>query len=413
MRTAFRSEQLTDPHLKGAEKALRTCVHCGFCTATCPTYLVLGDERDGPRGRIVLMQNMLESDAPPTAETVKHLDQCLSCLGCRTACPSGVDYSALIDTARLHIARTYKRPLLERMFRFFVLLVLMRPALFRLTSGAARLFAPVLPGKLGVLARNVPKPRRNSAQPAHAPPMPLERPRVLLLKGCVQSALAPHIDEAAKRVFARQGLATAPLSGCCGSLAYHLGYEAIAKRQAKRVIAAFEASHAGSFTITASGCASFLKDYGRVLSDEPEWAARAQAFAAKVKDFSELAEPQAVPTAATQWSEWTIAYHPPCSLQHGQRLGGRGEALLASAGFRLAPIPDAHLCCGSAGSYSLLHPEIAGELRARKLAAIASTGARIIASANVGCLTHLAGPLPTVHVAELLDWAGGGPKPEI
>jgi glycolate oxidase iron-sulfur subunit len=319
-----------------------------------------------------------------------------------------VDYSALIDTARLHIAKTYRRPLLERAFRFFVLLVLMRPALFRLASAAAQIFAPVLPGKLGAMARKVPRLRRSKTHADAAPVAPPGR-RILLLKGCVQSVLAPQIDEAAKRVFARAGMNTTPLSGCCGSLAYHLGQEAIAIAAAKRVIAAFEASNADAFSITASGCASFLKDYPRVLADEPEWAARAKDFAAKVKDFSELAEP----TLSTRTIDApTIAYHPPCSLQHGQRLQGNGEALLTAAGFRLAPIPDAHLCCGSAGSYSLLHPAIAGELRARKLAAIRSTGAHVIASANVGCLTHLAGELPVVHIAELLDWASGGPKPE-
>lgn len=353
---------------------------------------------------------MLESDAPPTPETVKHLDQCLSCLGCRTACPSGVDYSALIDTARIHIAKTYRRPLFERAFRFFVLLVLMRPRLFRLASTAARIFGALLPGKLGAMAKKVPRPRRSKADHANAAPVSPSGRHILLLKGCVQSVIAPQIDEAAKRVFARAGMNTTPLPGCCGSLAYHLGQEAIAIAAAKRVIAAFEASKADAFSITASGCASFIKDYPRVLADEPEWAGRARAFATKVKDFSELAEP----AASTQLTDAPIiAYHPPCSLQHGQRLQGRGEALLIAAGFHLAPIPDAHLCCGSAGSYSLLHPEIAGELRARKLAAIGTTGAGVIASANVGCLTHLAGELPTVHIAELLDWAGGGPKPDL
>jgi glycolate oxidase iron-sulfur subunit len=409
MRTAFRTDQLADPHMKEAEKALRTCVHCGFCTATCPTYLVLGDERDGPRGRIVLMQHMLENDAPPTPETVKHLDQCLSCLGCRTACPSGVDYSALIDTARIHIAKAYKRPLFERVFRYFVLLVLMRPSLFRLASGLARIFGPLLPGKLGAMARKVPRVRRHNAR-AETPRVSAPARRIMLLKGCVQSALAPSIDEAAKRVFARQGLETTPLAGCCGSLAYHMGRDDITKREAKRVIAAFEESKAHTFSITASGCASFIKDYARVLSDEPEWAARAKAFVAKVRDFSQLAEPA---SSARIADAPTIAYHPPCSLQHGQRIHGRGEALLNAAGFRLAPIPDAHLCCGSAGSYSILQPAIADELRKRKLAAIRSTGAGMIASANIGCLTHLAGELPTVHIAELLDWAQGGPKPDL
>ena len=421
MRTAFRAEQLADPHIKEAEKALRTCVHCGFCTATCPTYLVLGDERDGPRGRIVLMQHMLESDAPPTPETVKHLDQCLSCLGCRTACPSGVDYSALIEKSRAHIEEHYRRPLAERLFRNFILFVLTRPKLFGALSTVGRVFSPIasrLPGKLGTMSRKAAIPSKKRSLPARSPSRigGESGARVLLLPGCVQRALAPEIDAAATRVLARQSMRvqSLPQTGCCGALAYHMGKTDAGKASARAMIVAFEGASAkgdvDAVLITASGCSSFLKDYVRVFSDEPEWKARAERFVAKVKDFSELAKPIASDTIA---EAPIIAYHPPCSLQHGQRLYGRGEALLTAAGFRLAPIPDAHLCCGSAGSYSLLQPVIAEELRARKLAAIRATGAGVLASANIGCLTHLSGELPTAHIAELLDWAGGGPKPDI
>ena len=419
MRTAFRAEQLTDPHMKDAERALRTCVHCGFCTATCPTYLVLGDERDGPRGRIVLMQHMLQSDAPPTAETVKHLDRCLSCLGCKTACPSGVDYSALIDTARSHIETHYARPPVERLFRAFILFVLTRPRLFGVATGAARWFAPILtrlPGRLGAMSRKTPGSKRKRLDWSAPEVSPAAR-RALLLPGCVQRTLAPEIDAAAIRVLAREDMRVLRLerSGCCGALAYHLGKAERAKESAKDIIRAYEEEAAkgpvDAVVITASGCSAFLKDYPRVFAGEPEWKKRAEIFAAKVKDFTELAKPAASPAASAAGAP-VIAFHPPCTLQHGQKISGRGEALLSAAGFRLAAIPDAHLCCGSAGSYSLLQPEIAGELRARKLAAIRSTGAEMIASANIGCLTHLAGELPTVHIAELLDWAGGGKRPE-
>ncbi|HEX3485004.1 MAG TPA: glycolate oxidase subunit GlcF [Micropepsaceae bacterium] len=422
MRTAFRSDQLADPHIKEAEKALRTCVHCGFCTATCPTYLVLGDERDGPRGRIVLMQHMLESEAPPTAETVKHLDQCLSCLGCRTACPSGVDYSALIEKSRAHIEAHYRRPFGERLFRNFILFVLTRPKLFAALSATGRVFAPIvsrLPGKLGTMSRKAGVGARKRVPPPLTPPRVgggVEAQRVLLLPGCVQRALAPEIDAAATRVLARQKIRVdvLPQTGCCGALAYHMGKTEAGKSAARAMIAAFERESAkgavDAVLITASGCSAFLKEYGRVFADEPSWKTRAEAFIAKVKDFSEIARPVAVAPIA---DAPVIAYHPPCSLQHGQRLYGRGEALLAAAGFRLAPIPDAHLCCGSAGSYSLLQPAIADELRSRKLAAIRATGAGLLVSANIGCLTHLSGELPTAHIAELLDWAGGGPKPNI
>ena len=420
MRTAFRAEQLTDPHMKDAEKALRTCVHCGICTATCPTYLLLGDERDSPRGRIMLMQHMLESSAPPTPETVKHLDRCLSCLGCRTACPSGVDYAALIDESRAHIEKHYTRPLSERLFRWFILFVLTRPKLFAASSRMARLFAPVLsrlPGKLGAMSRKArvaPRTRVDVSVPPVSPSAPL----VLLIPGCVQRTLAPEIDAAATRVLAREDMRVERLehTGCCGALAYHLGKTGIGKAHARDIIRAFEEASAKgdvkAVLITATGCSAFLKDYGRVFADEPDWTARAEVFAAKVKDFTELTKPAAAPSAQAA-SAPAIAYHPPCSLQHGQRIYGRGEALLTAAGFRLAPIPDAHLCCGSAGSYSLLQPEIAQALRANKLAAIRSTGAGAIASANIGCLSHLSGDLPAVHIAELLDWACGGPKPDL
>jgi glycolate oxidase iron-sulfur subunit len=244
----------------------------------------------------------------------------------------------------------------------------------------------------------------------------LTGPRILLFPGCVQRVLAPATDAAAARVLARQGMTVEvlPQTGCCGALAYHMGKTESGKNSARAMIAAFEDAAAKGETeallITASGCSAFLKEYGRVFADEPDWKMRAERFVAKVKDFSELAKPIAL---APIPESPLIAYHPPCSLQHGQRLYGRGEALLTAAGFQLAPIADAHLCCGSAGSYSLLQPAIADELRTRKLDAIRTTGAHVLASANIGCLTHLSGELPTVHIAELLDWAGGGPKPDL
>ncbi|MCH8858198.1 MAG: glycolate oxidase subunit GlcF [Proteobacteria bacterium] len=403
---------------------MRTCVHCGFCIATCPTYLLLGDERDSPRGRIVLMQNMLQSDAPPDAETVRHLDRCLSCLGCHTACPSGVDYSALIDTARAHIEKNFRRPWSERVFRNVLTYVLTRPILFALCLALGRIFAPLarrLPGRLGALARKLParpawpaRQRFTSAHRAVVQPKSVRR-RVALLPGCVQRVLAPGIDASAKRVLARQEMLLTPLPGttCCGALAYHWGKTESGKNFARRIIAAFEKAHANEpiddVLMTATGCTSFLKDYPRIFAEEPDWKMRAAKFAAKVKDFTELAAAQRV----THRSDLKIAFHPPCTLQHGQGIVGMGETLLTNAGFNLVSFADAHLCCGSAGSYSLFQPKIAGDLRTRKLGAIHQSGAQVIASANIGCLTHLfeQGGLPTVHIAELLDWAAGGPTP--
>ena len=422
MRTNFRSELLSDPHVKDAEHALRTCVHCGFCTATCPTYILLGDERDSPRGRIMLMQQMLESGGAPNAETVRHLDRCLSCLGCRSACPSGVDYAALIDQSRIHIERHYTRPFLERLFRNFILFVLTRPGLFAALSSTARIFAPIvsrLPGRIGAMSRKatVRRLRPLFSSPVYggggepqsgeteggrtAPP----NGRVLLLPGCVQRALAPEVDSAVTRVLTHQGDRVECLgeTRCCGSLALHLGKADLAKQQARALIRACEAAgQSDAVLISASGCTAFLKDYGKLFSDDPEWKMRAEKIAAKARDFVELARPADSPSVMAQGAP-LIAFHPPCSLQHGQRISGLGEKLLRAAGFTLALFPDAHLCCGSAGSYSLLQPDIAGRLRAKKLADIKSTGAEAIVSDNVGCLSHLSGELPVFHIAEALD----------
>jgi glycolate oxidase iron-sulfur subunit len=412
MRTAFSPGQLTDPHLAEAEKNLRACVHCGICTATCPTYVLLGDERDGPRGRIVMMQKMLEAGGAPSPETVLHIDRCLSCLGCRTACPSGVDYARLIDTARDHIEIHYRRPLRERTVRWLIANVLARPALAKFGVALAHAFAPIagrLPGQAGAMARTALKaqPRSNAAP---MPELAADAPRVALLAGCVQQALAPAIDEAVARVLARRGKRVVPLTGvgCCGALAHHLGRDA--KAQAKAVIQAFEAAgDIEAILISATGCSAHLADYPHLFADDPQWLPRAVAFASKVKDFSVLTQPR----PATPRENLRVAWHAPCSMQHGLRLGDGGAALLRAAGYDVVPIPEGHLCCGSAGSYSLLQPEIAGRLRARKLANAASVRPDAIATANIGCLNHLSGAdaPPIIHLAELIDWAEGGPRP--
>jgi glycolate oxidase iron-sulfur subunit len=413
MRTAFTELQLAEPHVREADRELRKCVHCGFCTAVCPTYVLTGDERDSPRGRMALIQHMLESDAPPAPETVHHLDRCLSCLGCRTICPSTVDYAALIDTARAHIEKTYRRPWPERAFRAFLAWVLARPAAFAWFTAFARVGRPLawlLPWNLRAMTAKVPRPRRLTRAHRTVEPPSRVASRVALLPGCVQRVLAPEIDFAARRVLARQGIHATPLggTGCCGALAFHLGKTDEARAQARTLIAAL--MRPGPFdavTITATGCAAFLKDYGRVFADDPEWSERAGHFAARVRDFSELAAP-AEPARAPAM---TVAYQPPCSLQFGQRIEGRGEMLLAAAGYALAPVADAHLCCGSAGSYSMTQPAMSSELRARKSAALAASRPQAITSGNIGCLVQLAGETPAVHIAELLDWAQGGPVP--
>jgi glycolate oxidase iron-sulfur subunit len=417
MRTNFTPSQLTDPHLADAEKSLRACVHCGICTATCPTYVLLGDERDGPRGRIVMIQNMLEAGVAPTAETVLHVDRCLSCLACRTACPSSVNYARLIDEARVHIQTTYRRPLGDRMMRWLIATIMPRPSMVRAGLVLARLAAPIaflLPGRLALMAAM----GAHASAPPREPPMRAILPnarRVALMPGCVQPALAPQIDQAVARVLARRGIELVPLegAGCCGSLVHHLGRGEDAKNWARRAIEAFE--HAGGaktfegVLITATGCSAHLKDLSHLFLDEPSWLPRARALSEATRDFLDLATE--VQSSASR--NLRVAWQAPCSLQNGLKLASKGEELLAAAGFEVLSIPESHLCCGSAGSYSILQPEISGRLRARKLGNIAPLNADVIASSNIGCLNHLSGSdaPPLAHLAELLDWAEGGPVP--
>jgi len=407
MRTHFTPSQLCDPHLADAEANLRTCVHCGICTATCPTYVLTGDERDGPRGRIVMIQQMLEEGGAPSAQAVHHIDRCLSCLACRTACPSSVDYSRLVDTARAHIHRRYRRPMRERVLRWLIAKVLTRPRLIRAALPFAKL-GRVLRGRLGAMARmganiHADTPRDTSPK-LKAPAL-----RAALVQGCVQSVLAPHIDGAIARVLARRGIETVPIAGCCGALVHHLGREAEAKNFARRMIEAFEQSGCDVVMIGASGCSAHLRDIAHLFADEPARLARAQAFAAKARDFLELADARARLTAS-----FTVAWQAPCSLQNGVRLADKGRRLLVDCGFDVREPKESHLCCGSAGTYAILQPDLANALRERKRVQLAAQSAHAIASANIGCLQHLSGPglPPFVHLAELVDWADGGAKPD-
>jgi glycolate oxidase iron-sulfur subunit len=365
---------------------------------------------------------MLESGKAPTTETVRHIDQCLSCLGCRTACPSGVDYAALLDAGRGYIEKNYKRPLRERLFRKFVLRVLMHPFLFTVMTALGTHLSTIasrLPGRLGEMARKVPMKLR--LRPEHKALLEPNEvvTQIALISGCVQSALAPAIDASARRVLARRKISAQPLarSGCCGSLAFHMGDTALAKKCARKTIEALERANnekpIQTVLITATGCSAFLKEYANLFVGDSDWEDRAKTFAAKVHDFVELVEPCEEPAQKIALQDLSVAYHPPCSLQHVQNIQGQGEELLSSAGFKLVPFADTHMCCGSAGSYSVVHPEISDGLRASKLEAIKASGAKIIASGNVGCINHLSGhgAPPGVHIAELLDWADGGPKP--
>ncbi len=428
MQTAFTDAQLADPDIAESNRILRTCVHCGMCTATCPTFLLLGDELDSPRGRIYLIKDMLESGRPATEEVVRHVDRCLSCLSCMTTCPSGVHYMHLVDHARAYIEETYRRPWPERALRRVLSFVLPHPFRFRLALvGAwfARPFAGLVPGR-SLTAQRLRAMLRLA--PASVPsPSPIERPqvhraegprraRVGLLTGCAQQVLAPSINEATIRLLTRMGIEVVVTKGqgCCGALDHHMGHHDPAMRAARANIAAWSAEIEGegldAIVVNASGCGTTLKDYGHMFREAPE-AARAAKVASLAADISEvLTRFGYAPTRAAPGL--TVAYHAACSLQHGQKITNEPKALLKAAGFAVKEPAEGHICCGSAGTYNLLQPEIAGQLKARKQGNIARTGAALIASGNIGCLTQLGdGAIPAVHTVELLDWMAGGPEP--
>ena len=427
MQTNFTLAQLANPALKESESILRTCVHCGFCIATCPTYVLLGDELDSPRGRIYLIKDMLENARAASATVVRHIDRCLSCLACMTTCPSSVHYMHLVDHARVHIERTYKRPAPERWLRRLLGAVLPRPRWFAAALAAARLvrpLAPLLPGRLADLAGLIPgrgaggrlAPGRVFA--AVGP----KRMRIALLTGCVQQALAPAINEATVRLLTRLGceVVIARGSGCCGALPHHLGQEEAALGWVRRNVAAWtreiEGAGLDAVVINASGCGTMVKDYGYLLRGEADQAAPAARVTALARDVTELVAelPLADHVGPSDAANGlTVAYQSACSLQHGQGVTQLPKDLLARAGFKVLDIPEGHLCCGSAGTYNMLQPALARCLRDRKLAHIEALKPDAVAAGNIGCMVQLAGGtrIPMVHTVELLDWASGGPRP--
>ena len=422
MQTHFTPAQLADPDIRTADKILRACVHCGFCTATCPTYVLLGDELDSPRGRIYLIKDMLENDRPAGADEVKHIDRCLSCLSCMTTCPSGVDYMHLVDHARHHIERTFRRPFLDRVMRGVFGFVLPRPAIFRTALTLARLgkpFAGLLPPKLRAPFAMVPGVIPSAS--AWDRPRVISRPqpnarRVALMTGCAQKVLSPQINEATIRLLTRHGceVVIAEGSGCCGALNHHLGQDGHAFARANILAWSREMEKGGldAIVINASGCGTTVKDYGFMFRHDPELADKAAKVASLARDITELMSEIGL-MAPVDPSGRRVAYHSACSLQHGQKIRNEPKQLLKDAGFTVLDPPEGHLCCGSAGTYNLLQPEIATELRDRKVANIESTRPEMIAAGNIGCITQIAGgtSLPVVHTVELLDWATGGPRP--
>ena len=426
MRTDFTAEQLTDSDTAESEKILRKCTHCGFCTATCPTYLLLGDELDSPRGRIYLIKDMLARGESPSADTVKHIDRCLSCLACMTTCPSGVNYMHLVDHARRCIEEKYRRPPAERALRRLLGTVLPRPGLFHLAllgAKLARAFTRLLPRRLAPLLALTPASVPPPSGTDRARVFPAEgeqRMRVALLPGCAQRVLAPEINEATIRLLTRLGceIVVVPGSGCCGSLNHHLGQEAAALAFARNNIDAWErerdAGGIDAIAINASGCGTTVKDYGYMLREDPAYAEKAARIAALARDVTEIVEALGLPKPSEgAGPRLRVAYHSACSMQHGQRIHRLPQVLLHAVGFETIEVPEGHICCGSAGTYNLLQPEIADKLRDRKLANIARTDPDLVATGNIGCITQLASrsAVPVVHTVELLDWATGGPEP--
>jgi glycolate oxidase iron-sulfur subunit len=423
MQTMFTPEQLKDPAIERSNQILRNCVHCGFCTATCPTYQILGDELDSPRGRIYLIKDMLENERVPDEKTVKHIDRCLSCLACMSTCPSGVHYMHLIDHARDYIEQKYKRPLTDRMLRWVLARILPYPMRFRVALLGAKIgrpFARFMPdarlrAMLEMAPKVIPPVSRNDDPQTFSAAAPRKK-RVALMTGCAQKALNTHINDATIRLLTRLGceVVVAEGAGCCGALTHHMGKTSESHRTAAKNIRAWTAEMDGdgldAIVINTSGCGTTVKDYGHMFRNDP-LAADAARIAGIAKDVSEVLMDLDLPTGADQ--NLTIAYHAACSLQHGQQIKTYPKDLLKKAGFTVVEPSDPHLCCGSAGTYNLMQPEISKQLRDRKVKTLEAKKPDIIAAGNIGCMMQIgsASGIPIVHTVELLDWATGGPRP--
>ncbi|WP_072395567.1 glycolate oxidase subunit GlcF [Hyphomicrobium sp. CS1GBMeth3] len=431
MQTNFASDQLSNPRLAEADRILKRCVHCGLCTAVCSTYVVLGDERDSPRGRIYLIKDMLErgEEQPPSEQVRYHVDRCLTCLSCMSTCPSGVDYVHLVDIARAEIEERTTRSFKERALRQLLAFLIPYPRRFRFALKAAPLARPFKPllerfgfKELAAMLELAPTAAITSEArfggPGTAVTHGERRARVIMMTGCVQQVLKPDINDATIRLLARRGVdvVVANGAGCCGAIVQHMGQEAEAKKHARRNIDAWikeiDRGEVDAIIINASGCGTTVKDYGHLMRNDPAYAEKAKRISALAKDVSEFLYDYQL-GAPERWSSLRVAYHSACSLQHGQRIHDEPRALLKQAGFAVVDVPEGHICCGSAGTYNILQPEIAGQLKKRKLDHIRSTRADVVAAGNIGCITQLepSSDTPFTHTVQLLDWAYGGPAP--
>jgi glycolate oxidase iron-sulfur subunit len=429
MQTNFAPERLADPKLQALEKVLRSCVHCGFCTATCPTYVVHGDERDSPRGRIYLIKDLLETGRAPDALDVAPIDHCLSCYSCMTTCPSGVDYRRLVDHARELIETEYDRGPADKALRAILAFVLPSPTRFRLAiflAGLARPFRPLVASLPGVgkpmaamldLAPRRLKPQMRKTHETCAPAAAAQRRRVALLTGCAQDVLAPEINEAMTRLLNRIGfdVVLPKGEGCCGSLSHHMGREEAGLAMMRANVDAFthESEGAGleAIVVTASGCGATIKDYGHLLAHDPAYAEKAKRISALARDPTEFLASLDLEFPNKQ--KLVVAYHAACTLQHGQKITEAPKLLLKRAGYDVRTPAESHLCCGSAGVYNILQSDTANALKARKVANLQRLKPDVIAAGNIGCLTQIGSAVaaPVVHTIELVDWAMGGPRP--
>lgn len=424
MHTAIPPHLLQDPEVAASEKVLRSCVHCGFCNATCPTYLLTGNELEGPRGRIYLIKSMLEEEFPPSQQTVEHIDNCLGCLACETTCPSGVDYSLLLETARPRLEKLVKRPWADRLLRALLTRLLPYPGRMRLAlkmSGVGRALSGLMPQALRPLVAMAPKrlPRPAAvARPGIVPAEGAVRLRVALLTGCVQQVLGPQINDATVRLLTRLGaeVVIPPDMGCCGALTFHIGERKRSRQLMQRAIAVWhrelETGGLDAIVLNTSGCGTAIKEYAHIFRRDPQWADKAEAVVARVRDVSQVVAQLGL-GAANHAPALKVAYHDACSLQHGLRVTEPPRRLLKAAGFEVVEVPEGHICCGSAGTYNMLRPHLAQKLQTRKAEHIASVAPQIVAAGNIGCMEQIAAraEVPVVHTVELLDWATGGPRP--
>ncbi|MBU2956073.1 glycolate oxidase subunit GlcF [Paracoccus sp. 1_MG-2023] len=424
MQTNFTPDQLADPATARSNEILRSCVHCGFCTATCPTYKVLGDELDSPRGRIYLIKDMLENGRVPDEKTVKHVDRCLSCLSCMTTCPSGVHYMHLVDHAREYIEENYRRPFGDRALRWLLAVILPYPGRFRLALMGARLarpFARLMPdarlrAMLDMAPARIPAPSPND-RPQSFAAAPARTLRVALLTGCAQRVLSTDINDATIRLLQRHGCEVViPRGiGCCGALTHHMGKtdqsHAMAAANIRAIAAEMDGDGLDAVVINTSGCGTTVKDYGHMFRNDP-LAGDAARVAAIARDISEVMSDIGL-RDATHADPMRVAYHAACSLQHGQQVRSAPKDLLRAAGFDVVEPRDAHICCGSAGTYNLMQPAISGQLKTRKVATLQETAPDVIGAGNIGCMMQIGTGtgIPVVHTVELLDWATGGPRP--